>query len=153
MIFTPIGNGTTTIRDILTREEVKKTIYFLAEKVSARMIKHGVLCQTLTISIKTNKLERFAKSQKVRETQSVKELAEDAMSIVDKLWKYNIPIRSIRLRASSLVSAKVKQVSMFDEEKEDFSKSKVEIEERFGKVFLASDKAAFLNTSKHPQEE
>lgn len=147
-----IGNGTTTIRDILTRAEIEKTIYFLAEKVSARMIRHGVLCQTLTISIKSNTLERTAKSQKIKPTQSVTDLANEGMKIVDKLWKYNKPIRAIRLRASSLISDKAKQLSMFDKEK-DYSHALDLVNKKYGKVFLASDTSSFLNTSKHPQED
>ena len=141
-----IGNGTTTIRDILTRAEIEKTIYFLAEKVSARMIKHGVLCQTLTISIKSNTLERTAKSQKIKPTQSVTDLAKEGMKIADKLWKYNKPIRSIRLRASSLISDKAKQLSIFDKEK-DYSHALDLVNQKYGKVFLASDTSSFLNTS------
>lgn len=147
-----IGNGTTTIRDILTRAEIEKTIYFLAEKVSARMIRHGVLCQTLTISIKSNTLERSAKSQKIKPTQSVTDLANEGMKIVDKLWKYNKPIRAIRLRASSLISDKAKQLSIFDKEK-DYSHALDLVNQKYGKVFLASDTSSFLNTSKHPQED
>lgn len=147
-----IGNGTTTIRDILTRAEIEKTIYFLAEKVSARMIRHGVLCQTLTISIKSNTLERTAKSQKIKPTQSVTDLANEGMKIVDKLWKYNKPIRAIRLRASSLISDKAKQLSIFDKEK-DYSHALDLVNQKYGKVFLASDTSSFLNTSKHPQED
>lgn len=147
-----IGNGTTTIRDIITRAEIEKTIYFLAEKVSARMIRHGVLCQTLTISIKSNTLERVAKSQKIKPTQSVADLANEGMKIADKLWKYNKPIRAIRLRASSLISDKAKQLSMFDKEK-DYSHALDLVNKKYGKVFLASDSSSFLNTAKHPQED
>ena len=147
-----IGNGTTTIRDILTRAEIEKTIYFLAEKVSARMIRHGVLCQTLTISIKSNTLERTAKSQKIKPTQSVADLAKEGIKIADKLWKYNKPIRSIRLRASSLISDKAKQLSIFDKEK-DYSHALDLVNKKYGKVFLASASSSFLNTAKHPQED
>lgn len=147
-----IGNGTTTIRDILTRAEIEKTIYFLAEKVSARLIKQGLFCQTLTISIKSNTLERSAKSQKIKPTQSVADLAKEGMKIADKLWKYNKPIRAIRLRASYLISDKAKQLSMFDKEK-DYSHALDLVNQKYGKVFLASDTSSFLNTSKHPQED
>ena len=147
-----IGNGTTTIKDIISREDVKKTIYFLAEKVSARMVKHKVLCQTLSLTIKSSKLERFHKSQKVHPTQSISDLANEGLKIADKLCKYNFPIRAIRLRASSLISSNAQQMSMFDTKK-DISAPLVEVNKKYGKVFLASDSASFLNTAKHSQEE
>lgn len=147
-----IGNGTTTIVDITKRSDVKKTITFLAEKVSARLIKHKVMCQTLTVTLKTNKLEKLAKSTKIAPTQSISSLVENAMKICDLLYKYNIPLRAIRLRASSLISSSAHQLSMF-EEKRDPSTSLVEAQEKYGKIFLASDFSSFLNTAKHPQEE
>ncbi len=147
-----IGNGTTTIQDIIKREDIKKTIFFLAEKVSARMIKHKVLAGTLSVTLKTNKLQRLAKASKIHPTQSINDLANEAMNIVDKLYKYNVPIRAIRLRASSLTSSNAKQLSIFESEK-DVSKPLVEINKKYGKIFLASDSASFLNTAKHSQEE
>ena len=74
------------------------------------------------------------------------------MKIVDKLWKYNKPIRAIRLRASYLISDKAKQLSIFDKEK-DYSHTLDLVNKKYGKVFLASDTSSFLNTSKHPQED
>ena len=147
-----IGNGTTTIVDISKRSDVKKTITFLAEKVSARLIKHKVMCQTLTVTLKTNKLEKLAKSTKIAPSQSISSLVENAMKVCDSLYKYNLPLRAIRLRASSLISSSAHQLSMF-EEKRDPSTSIVEAHEKYGKIFLASDFSSFLNTAKHPQEE
>ncbi len=123
-----IGNGTTTLKDIVSRKDIISTLSFLAEKVSARLIKHGFVASTLTITIKTNEFERFSKSQKIQPTQEIKNLVTDGMKITDSFWKYNKPIRSIRLRASTLSSDKVKQLSLFD--KKDLSKTINEINKK-----------------------
>ena len=94
-----IGNGTTTIQDIIKRKDIEKVVYFLAEKVSSRMIKHNVLASTLSVSIKTNKLARVHKSSKISPTNQVKDIAKNAMQIADKIWNYDYPVRAIRLRA------------------------------------------------------
>ena len=146
-----IGNGTTTINDIVKRKDIEKVVYFLAEKVSSRMIKHNVLANTLSVSIKTNKLARVHKSAKINPTNQVKDLAQNAMEIADKIWNYDYPVRAIRLRASSLMSANAFQMSMFDSKK-DFSSAVELINRKYGKIELASNMSKFINTSNHIQE-
>lgn len=146
-----VGNGTTTIEDIIKRKDLEKVVYFLAEKVSARLIKHKVVAGTVSLTIKTSKLEKVHKSMKVNPTNSVKELATYGMEIADKIWSYDFPVRAIRLRASTLTSANALQLSFFDGKK-DFSKVAEEINRRYGKIELASSMSKFINSSKHPQE-
>ncbi len=147
-----IGNGTTTIQDIIYRKDIEKVIFFLAEKISARMINHNVYANTLTLSLKTNKLKRIAKGMKIMPTNSVKDLAKYAMEIADKIWNYDYPIRAIRLRASSLTSANYYQMTFFDNNKKDYSKAIETINNKYGKIQLASNMEKYLNTSKHSQE-
>ena len=146
-----IGNGTTTIQDIIKRKDIEKVVYFLAEKVSSRMIKHNVLASTLSVSIKTNKLARVHKSSKISPTNQVKDIAKNAMQIADKIWNYDYPVRAIRLRASSLTCANAFQLSMFDT-KNDFSSAVELINRKYGKIELASNMSKFINTSNHIQE-
>lgn len=146
-----VGNGTTTIEDIIKRKDIEKVVYFLAEKVSSRLIKHKVVAGTLSLTIKTNKLEKVHKSMKIKPTNSVKELASLAMEIADKIWNYDFPVRAIRLRASTLTNANALQLSFFDSKK-DFSQVAEEINRRYGKIELASNMSKFINTSKHSQE-
>lgn len=146
-----VGNGTTTIEDIIKRKDIEKVVYFLAEKVSSRLIKRKVVAGTLSLTIKTNKLEKVHKSMKIKPTNSVKELASLAMEIADKIWNYDFPVRAIRLRASTLTNANALQLSFFDSKK-DFSQVAEEINRRYGKIELASNMSKFINTSKHSQE-
>lgn len=146
-----VGNGTTTIEDIIKRKDIEKVVYFLAEKVSSRLIKHKVVAGTLSLTIKTNKLEKVHKSMKIKPSNSVKELASLAMEIADKIWNYDFPVRAIRLRASTLTNANTLQLSFFDSKK-DFSQVAEEINRRYGKIELASNMSKFINTSKHSQE-
>lgn len=146
-----VGNGTTTIEDIIKRKDIEKVVYFLAEKVSSRLIKHKVVAGTLSLTIKTNKLEKVHKSMKIKPTNSVKELARLGMEIANKIWNYDFPVRAIRLRASTLTNANALQLSFFDSKK-DFSQVAEEINRRYGKIELASNMSKFINTGKHSQE-
>ncbi len=145
-----IGNGTTTIKDISSRKDVEKVIYFLAEKVSARMIKHNVLGSVIYIKLKGFDLKSLSKSCKVPPTNSIKKIAHYALELSDKIYKYNFPLRAIRIKMSGLTNANAKQLSFFDDEK-DYSNVLTKTR-KYGKVFLASDKANFINDASHPQE-
>ena len=147
-----IGNGTTTLRDIVDRDEVKKVLYFLAEKVSYRMIKHKVKAGVISITIKDKDLKTFHKSQKIVPTNKIDDIAKQCLLLADKIWKYNYPIRAIRIKGSMLTSSNIRQLSMFDEEKPDFSETIKYINDKYGKIELASNMASFINQSSHPQQ-
>lgn len=147
-----IGNGTTTIKDISSRNEVKKVVYFLAQKVSARMIKHKVKGACIYIRLKGSNLNSVRKSYKINPTNEVKDIANHAMTLCDLIYKYNYPLRAIRIKMSMLTSSEYSQMSIFDINKKEVSKAIVDINQKYGKIFLASDNASFINKSPHPQE-
>ncbi len=147
-----IGNGTTTIKDISNKKDIEKVVFFLAQKISTRMIRHNVLGSTISIKLKSNKLKTIAKSSKIPPTNSVKDISKKAMELCDKIYKYNVPIRAIRIKLSNLSNASIRQLSMFDKEEKDYSTIISQINKKYGKIYLASDNATFINTSSHPQE-
>lgn len=146
-----IGNGSTTLKDITSREDISKLVHFLAEKVSARLIAQGYVARTIGISIKTSDIRHFGKSHTIAATNSSREIAESALQTLDTFWKFDTPIRSVRVRASNLEHEKTEQLSLFDVKK-DPSKVIVEIENRYGHISRASDMASYINSSKNPHE-
>ncbi len=74
------------------------------------------------------------------------------MVICDLIYKYNYPLRAIRVKVSSLSSASARQLSMFDNFEKDSSITIDQINSKYGKIFLASNSAAFINSNPHPQE-
>lgn len=146
-----IGNGTTLLKDIENREDIKKVIYFLAEKVALRLKKHNLEAQCISITIKNKDLKTYHISRKMEKTGSIKEIARAAQELCDKIWKYNYPVRAIRLRCSMLSNRFVKQMSFFDTKK-DYSDAEELINEKYGKIQLASNLNDFINPSSHPQE-
>lgn len=140
-----IGNGTTFIKDIMTREEIKKAIFFLAQKVSSRMIRHNVIANTLTLNLKNKDLKSVHKSMKIPPSNSVEDLANLALTLSDKIFKYNYPIRAIRLKCSNFSSANVKQLSMFDKVKNDYSSVIEKINKKYGKIELASNMEKYIS--------
>lgn len=142
-----IGNGTTTIKDITSREDIRATIGFLCEKVSERLFKHHFLAGTLGVSIKTAEFERAHKTTKIKPTQNASVLCDEATKLVDQFWRYDKPVRAIRVRTSTFSADNARQLSMFDVP-EKLTKSIDIINEKYGHIGFASDKKDFINKDK-----
>ena len=143
-----IGNGTTTTKDIISREDIKKVVYFLSEKVSKRLINHKFNADTISISVKTFEIKTFGHSKKIMPTNSSLELGKEAMSLLDSFWKYDIPIRAVRIKASGLQSvSQIKQISMFGDKKEKLAESVNILTKKYGEkaIYIASETENFIN--------
>ncbi len=147
-----IGNGTTTTRDITSKNEVSKVVHFLAQKVAGRMIKHNVKGQTISVTVKNNALKTFHKSKKIMPTNDAKSIAKEGEKIVYEIYDFRQPIRAVRLKMSTLSSANVWQLSMFDGQSKGISAVQEEINKKYGKIFLASNMACFINSAERPHE-
>lgn len=148
-----IGNGSTAIRDLIARDEISKLIYFLSEKVATRLINQGYVARTIGISVKTNELKRYGKSHVISPTNKAKEIAENALTLLDTFWDYDLPVRAVRVRTSNLEKEKAEQLSLFDPPRKDPSKVINAINNKYGHIALASDKTDFINSSKNPHED
>lgn len=147
-----IGNGTTTITDITKEKDLQNVIYFLAQKVSSRLIRHNLVASGISLTIKDNNLKRTHKSMKIAPTNSVKTLAEHGTKIAKEIYSFSRPIRAVRLKTFALSSSNFHQISMFERQKNDYSKTIDEINQKYGKIYLASDLKPYINTKSHPQE-
>ena len=116
------------------------------------MIRHKVKAEGISVTIKNKDLKTFHSSCKMGATQDVKKIAENALKLIEKIWKYNYPIRAIRVKCFNLSSSQIIQLSLFDSIKYDYSSAIDEINKKYGKIGLASDLASFINPSPHPQE-
>ncbi len=147
-----VGNGTTTTKDIISINDISKVVHFLSQKVAGRMIRHKVKGETISVSVKNNELKTFHKAQKIRPTNEAKVIAKEAMKIIQQIYDFKKPVRAIRVKMSTLSSANLWQLSMFDSPKGEISAVTEQINAKYGKIFLASNMADFINTSNHPQE-
>ena len=147
-----IGNGTTTLNDIIKREDIIKVAFFLIEKISKRLINHVVLAKGISVTVKRNDLKTFHASKKILPTCEIKDLISNATNLIDKIWNYRYPIRALRIKCFNLISANYRQISMFDDNKKELSEVLDKINKKYGKIMLASDTSKFINTSQHPQE-
>ncbi|MGN1200994.1 MAG: DNA polymerase IV [Candidatus Caccovivens sp.] len=153
-----IGNGTTTIEDIQTREDIAKVVAFLCEKVALRMTNGNFQASTITVTLKTNDFEKYRHSKTVAPFKSEEDIYKNAMLLIDEFWKFDKLVRAIRVRVSNLQKLdKIEQLSFFNEEENNLTKSLQFLKNKYGKdaIYVASDTASFINRKnkdeEHPQ--
>lgn len=126
-----IGNSTTTPRDLVNDEDIKLTLFVLAESVAARLREHGYRARTVQIYVRDKELKGFERQLTLKKpSQLCHELVGAAMELfrANHNWDRDQPIRSLGVRGTNLVPANgYTQISMFAEENRQ---SKQEIVER-----------------------
>ena len=109
-----VGNGTTTIKDICTEQEVKQTIQYLACSVSRRLREKGFRCANIGVSIKNASLHTLHHEKTIMlPTNDEIEIAKEAMRIIHEFWEFGEPIRAVRLCCSTLSSTKDNEQTNF----------------------------------------
>ena len=148
-----IGNSTTTPRDLENNLDVQIVLMALAESVAARLRKHGFKCKVVSISIRDNGLYSFSRQKKLeRPTDITNEIMKAANELFQEHYNWQHPIRSLGVRAESLVLSDIPiQLDLFVSEEQREKQEKMdqavdEIRRRFGyfsvqKAFMYQDKA------------
>ena len=114
-----IGNSTTTPRDLECDEDVRLTIFILAESVAARLREHGFKCRVVEISIRDNELYSFTRQKKIDHATNITgEIAEYAYGLFKENYDWRKNIRSVGVRGADLVTADyMEQLDLFHSEK------------------------------------
>lgn len=134
-----IGNSTTTPRDMKTFEDVKIVLYVLCDSVCRRMREQGFMAHTVGISVRDNKLNTFTRQCTLEQyTNLTKEITAAAISIFERSYKMQRPLRSIGVSATDFVHDDVpRQISLLNDEKklicsENLDKTIDILKKRFG---------------------
>ncbi len=121
-IIKSIGNSTTTPRDLTCDEDAYIVFLTLAESVGARLRENGFKGNVIEISVRDNDLSWFTRQKKLTTpTDITGEILDHAMMLFRSNYRWKKPIRSLGVRASSLVPANCcEQLDLFtDNDKRD----------------------------------
>lgn len=112
-----IGNSKTAIRDLKSVEDVKIVMCWLAESVAERLRKQNLLCRTVQIWVRDNRLEGFERQITFNQPTNLSTVILDkAMELYKRHHLSGVPIRSVGVRATKLSYADdYKQLSFIDE--------------------------------------
>lgn len=161
------GNSTTTPRDLTNEEDIKITLYVLAESVAKRMREQDFKCRTVQIWI------RFADMTGIERQATLSQPVSNSQDIFDMsltLFRDNCekgrPIRGLGVRGCNLESGTYVQESFMPEQKrslrrDDLEKTIDALRSRYGHFvvqrgklmtdtslsgFDPSDNVGFMNT-------
>ena len=136
-----IGNSTTTPRDLINLDDVRMTVWVLAESVAERLREHRFRARTVQIYVRDNELKSFERQTKLRRpTQLAHEIMNAAMGLFEGHYDFGEekPLRSLGVRAADLETVDgCMQLSMIAEDKKRMNLEIVEntvdeIRRRFG---------------------
>lgn len=134
-----VGHGMTAVRDITSLDDAKALVYYLSERIAARMRKYGVRGAGVTVDIRGNDLKHTSHQRKMRvPTYATREIAESAFALISEIWHGDPPLRTLTVAVYDLTpSDGAVQTTMFDDkpnEKEEALERAMDlIREKYGK--------------------
>lgn len=156
-VIKTIGNSSTLVEDLYTNEEVYNIFQILSLNVSKRLREANLSSIGIKIFIRDNNLFSFEFQAPISNpTQSSIILAEKAIDLFKKKYKWNFPIRALGLRAINLVDDKIPtQTDIFSDykeivKKENLDKAIYNIRKKYNKDILTF--ASLKNNKKFPKD-
>jgi DNA polymerase-4 len=144
-----IGNSITLPYDIREKEKISDILLALAEQVTYRLRKQGMLANVVNIQLRTKDFKDVSHQKRMEQAVSnTKEIYKTSRKLLDELFVQGMAIRLVGLRADSLEEKGKSQLSLFDSkenEKQDTLDSTIDkIKEKYGDKFIT--RAGKLNT-------
>ena len=119
-----IGNSITLPKDIIDKEAIKIKLLELSEQVGSRLRKDKKFAYVVTLYIKYNDFKTLTHQKKLKNPVNTdKEIYEASLVLLKEIELR--PIRSLGIRLTELSTEKVKQISLFEQEKEADNKEEV----------------------------
>lgn len=157
-IIKTIGNSSTLVEDLYTNEEVYNIFQILSLNVSKRLREANLSSMGIKIFIRDNNLFSYEFQALINnQTQSSIILAEKAIDLFKKKYKWNFPIRALGLRAINLVDSKIPtKTDIFSDykkilKKENLDKAIYDIRKKYNKDILTF--ASLKNNKKYPKDK
>ncbi len=116
-----ISVSQTLIKDSDDIEKLKKILYLQVQDISRSLRKQELYAKTIAITYKNSLFQSYSHQTKLyNQTNLFDELYKSVLELLKASFQEE-EIRNIGVRVSDLVKTKQKQVSLFDEEKDDTS--------------------------------
>ena len=138
-----VGNSMTTVRDLVSLEDISAVYWVLCESVAARLRLGGFLCRTVQVGLRDFGLYSFERQLALEAPSCLAtELHRAAMALVEENWDPRRPLRSVGVRGTELIPASVpRQLDLFQDEarrerQERLERSVEDLRRRFGKAVI-----------------
>ncbi len=134
-----VGSGFTFRHDLVTSDEYRIGIEYLAEDIGRRLRRLGMLCTTVQLTVKDEYLRTIQRQRPQSPATDIsREIAKTAYRILSEEWSFGRPVRMLTVTATGLVPREnsAEQISLFDEG-EDERRSRAEKREKTVDEILA----------------
>jgi len=139
-----VSRSTTFPQDSKDEDFIKGILFYLCQKVGSDLRSHGVEGKIISLTIRSYQFVTVTKQKQIPPTAVAKEIYEQSLEILEKLWNKTVPLRLVGIGVSGFGKKRI-QASLF--EKKPFGCQKIEeatdkIRKKFG--FLAIQPASIL---------
>ena len=160
-VIKSIGNSTTPPWDLIAESDICVALYLLCENVSARLRQKGYLCGAVQLSIRDNALRPHEKQGMLpNPTSATEALFERSLSLYRTSSLKGRPIRTLGVRACSLVEKCHEQLSLFSppaslQKQENLDMAVDAVRARYGQnalyrgIFLSKKAQAICQSAGH----
>ncbi|MDO5732898.1 MAG: DNA polymerase IV [Eubacteriales bacterium] len=100
-----IGNSMTSPVDLRSESEIRAFLLPLCESVAARLREQNFYTTLIQVSLRSDDLRHFAVSKRCEATQTSQDIFEFAWTLYCEHYHWNLPLRSMGIRASGLCAA------------------------------------------------
>jgi DNA polymerase-4 len=140
-----MGSGMTFIRDLRGIEDISSAVSHLCDEVSTGLRRKGLKCKTLSCLMKTPEMVSFSRQRHLpRPTNLMKDLRDEAVSLIAETWNMDKPIRSLTITAMNIIGdvEEIEQLSFLEdsskwEKQEKIEKTMDAIRGKYGKKALS----------------
>ena len=111
------GQGMTATRDIVDFADLSALIYYLADRVAARMRNDNVRGFGVAVDLRSFELKHVSKQSVLKlPTRASGDIADAAIKLSKSIWNGAPPLRTVTISVYDLVRGQEGQISMFDEQ-------------------------------------
>jgi DNA polymerase-4 len=145
-----VGSGFTFRHDLISREECRVGIEYLADDIGRRLRKMGMKCETVQLSIKDEYLRVVQRQRpQLPPTDISRLIANTAYEILLDEWSESKPIRMLTVTATNLVHSDsfAEQIDLFGEEDYKEREKSKKKEETVDKIRQKHGSASILQGS------
>ena len=99
-----VGNGLTFRRDLVGQEEIGAGVQLLAERVAARLRRHGLKCVTVQVALRSPEFKTVSRQKAAPSPTNVSRvIGQCAMELIEGAWSWTAPLRAMTITAAGLL--------------------------------------------------
>ena len=141
--YKSIGNGVTFKRDLMNQKDIRTCVFFLCDKVAARLRKNNVECSAVQVGIKDTNMHSINRSVQLQSPTDLSfDLRRNALLLIqDNVDVEKEPIRALTVTGIKLLNSDdvCEQISFFDldyhnkrEKEQRLEQAKDDIRHKYG---------------------